>query len=105
MLSAAVALPKLSAPISQGVAGGNLVHKVQPVYPAEARRLRVQGTVILEAIITEQGQIEDLKLISGHPLLAQAAMDAVSKWRYSPYLLNGKATQKQTRINVSFMAP
>ncbi len=81
------------------------MHKVRPVYPSEARRMHLEGTVILEAIVTEEGLIENLKLVSGHPILAQAAMDAVSKWRYSPYLLNGKPTQKQTRITVSFLAP
>jgi periplasmic protein TonB len=102
---ASATLPRLTAPTSQGVAGGTLVHKVQPVYPAEARRMHLEGTVILEAIVTEQGQIENLKLVSGHPILAQAALAAVSQWRYSPYLLNGNPTQKQTRISVSFLAP
>ncbi len=105
VLSTAPSLPKLSAPISQGVAGGVLVHKVQPAYPSEARRMRLAGTVVLEATITERGEIQGLKVVSGPQLLAGAAMDAVSKWRYTPYLLNGKPVSKPTRINISFIAP
>ena len=104
-LSAAPALPRLSKPISQGVAGGVLQHKVQPVYPAVARRMGLEGSVVLETMVTVQGQVEDLKLISGHPILAQAAMDAVRQWRYTPYLLNGKPVPKQTTITIRFMAP
>jgi len=98
-------LPKLGAPISQGVSGGVLVYKVQPVYPAPARSLRLEGAVILEATITEQGQLEDLKLVSGHPFLAESAIQAVGQWRYTPYMLNGKPVRKQTRITISFVAP
>jgi periplasmic protein TonB len=104
-LSASPALPKLDVPISQGVAGGILVHKVQPSYPSTARQARLHGTVILEGTVTEHGEIEDLKVISGHPILAQAAMEAVSKWRYTPNLLNGKPISKQTRISINFIAP
>jgi TonB family protein len=103
LLPASPSLPKLTVPISQGVSGGTLVHKVMPVYPSEARQLHVQGTVVLDATINEQGQMEDLKLVSGSPLLAQAAMDAVRKWRYSPYLLNGKPVRKETQISISFI--
>ena len=104
-LSSSPAMPKLGTPISQGVAGGTLAYKVQPIYPPEARRLHLEGTVIFDATITEHGQIENLKLISGDPILARAATDAVSKWRYTPYLLNGKPISKQTRINIRFIAP
>jgi TonB family protein len=104
-LLTAPALPRFGVPISQGVTGGVLQHKVQPVYPPEARRVRLEGNVILEVTVTTQGQVEDLKLISVNPLLAQAAMEAVSKWRYTPYLLNGKPIPKQTRINLSFTLP
>src|ERR1700730_10483350 len=105
VLSASSALPKLGIPISQGIAGGILMHRVQPTYPEEARRLGLQGNVILEATITVKGQIEDLKLISGHFLLAKAAIDAVGKWRYIPYLLNGKPVSKKIRITGNFIAP
>ena len=59
---------------------------------------------MLEAVISERGQIEDLKVVSGPPILAPAAVDAVRQWRYTPYLLNGKAIKKQTQINISFIA-
>jgi protein TonB len=74
-----------------------------PTYPLEARQMQVQGTVVLEATINESGQIENLKVISGSRLLAQAAIDAVRKWRYTPYLLNGKPISKETQINVTFI--
>ncbi len=103
LLPSAPAMPKLGMPISQGVSGGALLHKVMPVYPLEARQLHLQGTVVLQATINEKGQIEDVKLISGSPLLAQSAMDAVRKWRYAPYLLNGKPIKKETQINITFI--
>jgi protein TonB len=81
------------------------VHKVQPVYPSQARSLHLQGAVVLDATISQQGQIEDLKVVSGHPLLAEAAKDAVAQWQYTPFLLNGQPMRKQTRITISFVAP
>ena len=65
--------------------------------------MHVKGTVVLTGTINERGQIEDLKLVSGSPLLARAAMDAVRKWRYSPYLLNGKPIRKETEISITFI--
>jgi protein TonB len=82
-----------------------LVHRVLPVYPSAARQSHVQGTVVLEGTVSEHGQVEDLQVVSGPPLLAEAAMDAVRKWRYTPYLLNGMPVRKQTRINISFISP
>jgi TonB family protein len=104
-LVATPALPRLGVPVSQGTAGGVLVHKVQPLYPAEARRMHVQGNVVIDAVVTTQGQVNDLKLVSGDPILAQAAMDAVRRWRYTPYSLNGQPIPKETRITISFIAP
>lgn len=103
-LSTSPSLPRLDRPISQ-VSGGTLVHKVQPIYSSQARSLHLEGSVVLEATIDEQGQIEDLKVISGHPLLADAARDAVSRWRYTPFALNGQPIRKQTRITISFVSP
>jgi TonB family protein len=105
LLPASPALPKLNGPISHGVTGGGLVRKVLPVYPAAARQSHIEGTVVLEGTVSEHGQIEDLKVVSGPPVLAEAAMDAVRKWRYTPYLLNGTPVRKQTRINISFVSP
>jgi TonB family protein len=104
-IATAPALPKLGAAISQGTGGGVLVHKVQPVYPAEAKRMHVQGSVVIDATVTAQGQVDELKLISGDPMLASAAMDAVRSWKYTPYSLNGQPISKQTRITISFIAP
>lgn len=105
VLETAPALPKLGVPVSQGVSGGILMHKVQPVYPPEARRMHVEGNVVIEATVTPHGEVENMKLVSGHPMLAPPAMEAVRQWRYSPYLLNGKAIPKETRITVTFIAP
>jgi TonB family protein len=103
-LATTPALPQLGVPISQGIAGGVLVHKVRPVYPPEAMGMHVEGNVVIDAMVTTQGEVEELKLVSGDPRLARAAMDAVRKWRYTPYSLNGIPIPKQTRITVSFIA-
>ncbi|MGH9502940.1 MAG: TonB family protein [Terriglobales bacterium] len=105
VVSASAVLPKLGVPVSQGVAGGVLVHKVQPIYPPEARRMRVEGNVVIDATVTVKGEIDDLKLVSGDVLLSRAAIDAVRQWRYTPFLLNGQPIPKQTRITISFIAP
>jgi protein TonB len=104
-LATVPALPQLGVPISQGVTGGVLLHKVQPIYPPEARRMHVQGSVVIDAKVTAKGQVEELKLVSGDPLLAPTAMDAVRRWRYTPYSLNGQPIAKETRITISFIAP
>jgi protein TonB len=81
---------------------GDLIRKVQPTYPALARSARVQGTVVLQAVISKQGAIENLKILSGHPMLAPAAIDAVRQWRYRPYILNGEPVEVETQITVNF---
>ena len=88
--------------ISQGVTKGMLVHQVQPTYPTLAKSARIQGDVVLKAIISKEGQIEDLQLVSGHPMLVPAAIDAVRQWRYRPYLLNGQPVEVETTITVIF---
>ncbi len=80
----------------------SLVHKVQPVYPSVAKEARVEGSVVLQALIDENGQIKGLSVLSGHPLLVQAAMAAVKQWRYQPFLLNGKHVEVETVITVNF---
>jgi protein TonB len=88
--------------VSQGVFQGLNVTKVQPIYPPDARAARIQGTVVLNAIISPAGDVASLQLISGHPLLVGSAMDAVKQWKYKPYILNGKAVTVETQITVNF---
>ncbi len=81
---------------------GDLVRKVLPIYPPLARSARIQGTVVMEAMISKSGTIEKLRLLSGHPLLAPAAVEAVRQWRYRPYILNGEPVEVETQITVNF---
>jgi periplasmic protein TonB len=96
--------PKPTGPAKIGgnVVAANLINPVKPVYPPLAKMARQQGTVKFEAMISKEGTIEDLKLISGPPLLVQAAMDAVKQWKYKPTILNGEPTEVQTTIDVNF---
>ena len=104
--STPVAVPKVATPqrvrVSQGVSQGLLVKKVQPAYPPLARQARIQGQVILQAEISKDGSIENLRLISGHPMLAPAAIEAVKQWRYKPYMLNGEPVAVETTVMVNF---
>jgi protein TonB len=88
--------------ISQGVTKGLLVQKIEPQYPTLARSARVQGDVVLSAVIDTNGQITNLQLVSGHPMLVPAAIAAVKQWRYKPYLLNGQPVEVETTITVIF---
>ena len=88
--------------VSSGVSQGLLIHKVNPVYPPAARSARVQGTVVLQAVIGKDGQIADLHVITGDPMLAPAAIGAVQQWRYKPYLLEGQPVEVDTQIQVNF---
>ena len=82
---------------------GNLIHRVQPAYPPLARQARIQGSVVLQAVISREGKIENLQLISGHPMLVSAAMEAVRQWRYRPYFLNEQAVEVETTVTVNFV--
>ena len=101
-----VAVPKVAMPtrvrVSAGVQQGNLISQVRPTYPAIAKSARIQGAVVLQAEISKQGTIENLRVISGHPMLVQNALDAVKQWRYKPYLLNGEPVPVETTITVNF---
>ena len=81
---------------------GNLIYSVKPQYPPLARQARIQGTVLLRAIISREGRIENLQVLSGHPLLVQAAIDAVRQWRYRPCYLNGEPIEVETQVTVNF---
>jgi periplasmic protein TonB len=104
--STPVAVPKVATPqrvrVSQGVTQGLLIRKIQPSYPPLARQARIQGSVLLQAEISKDGTIENLHLISGHPMLAPAAIEAVKQWRYKPYILNGEPVEVETQITVNF---
>jgi protein TonB len=104
--STPVAVPKVATPqrvrVSQGVSSGLLVRKVQPNYPPLARQARIQGQVVLHAVIGKDGSIQNLQLISGHPMLAPAAIEAVKQWKYKPYLLNGEPVEVDTEVVVNF---
>jgi periplasmic protein TonB len=95
--------PKLErVKVSQGVTQGLLIHKVEPQYPPLAKQARIQGTVVLNAIISKQGAIQNLKVISGSPMLVPAAIQAVRQWRYKPYVLNGNPVEVETSVTVNF---
>ena len=92
--------------VSQGVQQGLLIRKVAPIYPAAAREAHIQGLVTLKVEIDTEGNVANLWLISGHPDLAPAAMDAVKQWKYRPYLLNRKPVDVETQVQVNFtLAP
>jgi protein TonB len=104
--STPVAVPKVATPqrvrVSSGVSTGLLIRKVNPNYPPLARQARISGTVVLRAVISKDGSIENLSLVSGHPMLAPAAIDAVKQWKYKPYLLNGEPVEVDTEVQVNF---
>jgi len=88
--------------VGGNVQAANLIRKVTPQYPPLAKQARVQGTVRFQAIIGKDGTIQNLQLITGHPLLVPAATDAVKQWLYKPTLLNGEPVEVVTQIDVNF---
>jgi periplasmic protein TonB len=94
--------PPLRVRVSQGVSTGLLLKKVQPKYPEKARRNWIQGTVELRALIGKEGDIVDLTVVSGDPLLAKSAVKAVKQWKYKPYLFQGNPVEVDTQILVNF---
>lgn len=88
--------------VGGNVQAAHLVNRVQPIYPPLARQTRISGTVKLHAIIGKSGAVEQLQVVSGHPLLVQSALDAVKQWRYQPTLLNGEPVEVDTEIDVIF---
>lgn len=99
---AAATIPKTPVRVGGGVQAAKLLRQVKPAYPPLARTARMQGTVKMQAIIAIDGSIRNLQLISGPPLLIQAALDAVKLWRYEPTLLNGEPVEVITSIEVNF---
>jgi protein TonB len=104
--STPVAVPKVATPqrvrVSQGVTAGLLLKQVKPNYPQLARTARIQGAVLLQAEISKSGDIQNLRVISGHPMLIQSALEAVKQWKYRPYFLNGEPVEVETQIQVNF---
>jgi periplasmic protein TonB len=104
------AVPRFSQPppavqrvrVSQGVIQGLLIYRVEPPYPPLAKQARIQGTVVLTALIDKGGNVQHLQVVSGHPLLAPAAIEAVKQWRYKPFLLNGQPVEVETTVTVNF---
>jgi periplasmic protein TonB len=106
--STTASLPK-AAPqtvkVSQGVMEGLVIKRVQPRYPTQALQMRIQGAVQMQATITKEGDIQNLKVISGDPVLGRAAQEAVKQWKYKPYFLNGEPVAIETQILVNFKLP
>jgi protein TonB len=104
--AAPTAVPKAATPtrvkVSQGVTQGLRIRMVQPVYPPLAKQARISGSVVLQAVIGKDGSIENLRAVSGHPMLIQSAIDAVRQWKYKPYFLNGEPVEVDTQVTVNF---
>jgi protein TonB len=100
--SSALAKP-VRVRISQKVSNSLIVKKVLPVYPQKARKKHVQGNVVMRAEINTNGDVTDLTVISGDPLLAPAALEAVRQWKYRPYLLNNSPVNVETQVTVAFV--
>lgn len=88
--------------VSEAIQQALLTHRVEPVYPVLAKQIRLEGTVELHAVIARDGVVRELEVLSGHPILARAAMEAVSQWRYRPTLLHGEPVEVETHITVIF---
>jgi len=105
VISSAASLPALAPRVSEGVTEANVIRKVMPIYPPEARSLRLEGSVTLDVSIAEDGTVGEVKLLRGEPILAASAVAAVRQWRYSPTLLNGKPTSAHGTITILFKLP
>ncbi|HKE32129.1 MAG TPA: energy transducer TonB, partial [Candidatus Angelobacter sp.] len=91
--------------ISSSVAEQNLVKKVEPPYPQMARMAHIEGKVVLSIVISPEGKVSSVRAISGHPILIQPTMDAVYKWEYKPFIVDGKPRWVTTVVNVPFSLP
>jgi TonB family protein len=105
LLASQPKLPVYELRTSQGVSGGVLTHRVSPVYPSQARIQRIEGTVTLEALVGEDGNVHDVKVTNGPAVLSTAAKQAVEQWHYQPFQLNGKPVQMSTSIKIIFKLP
>ena len=107
VLDAPVSTPGLASParISQGVTAGYILHRVAAVYPQQALLKRLQGKVVIQADIAEDGSVQNVKVVQGDATLSRAAVDAVQRWRYKPYELDGKPVRMTTTVVVNFTLP
>lgn len=99
------AKPQLAVAQSTGVIPGELIHRVSPRYPSAARSSALSGEVVLKGRITKDGNVEQLKAVSGNPILAIAAIDAVRQWKYKPYRVDGKPIDMDTTFRIQFALP
>lgn len=97
--------PFVAVPVSQGVTGGRIIHRVDPLYPNEGRRLHVEGAVVMDVLVGEDGRVRQVQVTSGPPILARAASDAVKQWKYEPFLLNGKPVALHNQLTIQFKLP
>jgi protein TonB len=82
-----------------------VIRKVPAVYPVLARQARIEGVVVLSIVVDEKGEVQDVKAISGQPLLAKSAEDALRHWRFRPIILDGKPTAIESRVSMNFQFP
>lgn len=101
-LQAPSAAPPMRIAIGGNVQAARLINRVQPVYPEEASKEKISGTVKLHVVISKDGKVQQIQVVSGHPLLVQAAIDAVRQWQYQPTLLNGQPVEVDTQVDVVF---
>jgi len=104
LLSAPVAAPKLDTPKVSQTSGGKLIKKVDPIYPP-SMSMGMHGEVVLKATVNREGQVAKVDIVRGQAVLAQAAVAAVKRWRYEPFLLNGVPIEMESEIVVNFKAP
>ncbi|MGC1646329.1 MAG: energy transducer TonB [Candidatus Sulfotelmatobacter sp.] len=90
---------------SDKIMQGLIIKKIAPVYPPLARQARIQGLVVMKVLISKTGDVENIQLFSGHPILAPSAIEAVKQWKYKPYLLNGEPVEVETNVTVNFTLP
>jgi TonB family protein len=105
VFSARETLPVMEVPVSRGVRQGELIRRVDPVYPPQARAQRITGSVVVEIRVGKDGRIRDISTVSGDPQLAAAAVEAVRRWQYSPTLLDGTPIETTKRVTVVFRLP
>jgi len=98
-------LPQAPMKAPQGLSGGTIEQQVNPTYPKEGLAQKLEGPVVLQAVVAEDGTVHDLKVMKGNPILARAAIEAVSQWRYRPYLLDGQPIRTTIEITLIFKRP